>query len=139
MSIDLSGVKLPSGGGELPPGTYTFKCQDAEMKETKAGTGKYIKVKLRELSSGRILFHNFNVENPNDKAVEIGKGQLKAFLTGAGYHNPDQLQSIDDLIGLSCEIKTKIRKSEQYGDQAEVSYFKVPKEGEKKEDDNVPF
>jgi hypothetical protein len=138
--LDLSNVEVSNKYDVLPEGVYKFKCQDCSLHTTKAGTGRYIKTKLREQKSGTILFHNFNIENPNSKAVEIGLAQLKSFLQGAGYHNPEKLENLDDLIGLSCEAKTKIRKSESYGTQAEISYFKtdlaVDKEAKK---DAVPF
>ena len=137
--IDLSNVKTESKYDVLPAGTYTFKCQEATVHDTKAGTGRYIKAKLRELKSGTILFMNFNIENPNPVAVEIGLGQLKSFLKGAGYHNPESLESLDDMIGLQCEAKTKIKEDEKYGKSAEISYFKTPKEGAEDKSGSLPF
>lgn len=134
--LDLSNVKDEKKFDVLPAGNYLFKCQSVEIKETKAGTGKYIKAKLREQKSGTTLFHNFNIENPNAKAVEIGLSQLKSFLKGANYSTPEDLKELEDLIGLKCWAKTKVRSSHEYGDSAEISYFKTKPE---EDTDNIPF
>lgn len=136
--LDLSKVETNTNS-VLKEGTYMFKCQDAELKSTKAGNGRYIKVKLREMKSGAILFHNFNIDNPSEKAQQIGLAQLKSFLAGSGYHNPDTLESVNDLIGLQCEAKTKVKSDEKYGESAEISYFKVAKEEKVADDDTIPF
>jgi hypothetical protein len=124
--FDLSNV-TPSGSFEvLPAGKYNASCTNAELKETANGKGKYIKIELTITDGkfeGRKLWTNFNVVNENQKAKEIGLGQLKNFLLNAGYPNPDILGSVTELNGLRVGVKTKIRSDEQYGDKAEVSYF----------------
>jgi len=124
--FDLSGVKEQSGYELVPEGKFLCACTNAEIKETKDGTGQYIRAELTIKTGdyeGRKLWTNFNVKNRNDKATEIGLSQLKTFLKVANYSNPDKLNSVSELCGLIVGVKTKIKKDEQYGDKTEVSYF----------------
>lgn len=124
MSFDLSDVKTQSNE-VLPVGKYICNVTDAELKDTKAGTGQYIKVELTIKGpehTNRKIFTQFNVSNPNAQAAEIGRSQLKTLLVSAGYPNPDKLESVTALCGLTVGVKTKI-KTDDYGEKAEVSYF----------------
>ena len=125
--FDLSSVKETTNN-VLPAGKYTTNCLAAMLLDSKSG-GKYIQCEFVVANGdhkGRKIFHNFNVENNNAKAVEIGLSQLKSFLKHSGYENPDQLDSVEDLEGRQVEIKTKVKQSEQWGDKAEISAF-LPK------------
>lgn len=125
MSYDLSNVKANEFEA-LPPGEYITNVTNAEVKDTKNGTGQYIKVELTvdgPTQTGRKIFTNFNVKNDNPKAVQIGLGQLKAFLIKAKYPTPDKLESVGELNGLRVGVKTKVRKDDQFGDQTDIHYF----------------
>lgn len=126
--FDLSGFDASGTDFEiLPENEYHVQCTDVALKDTKKGDGKYIFVTLEVISdpkyNGRKIFQNFNVVNPNPKAVEIGMKQLKSFLTCCKFSNPNKLERVDDLVGLRCYVKTKIKKDAEYGDRAEVHYF----------------
>lgn len=125
MSIDLSNVEDTSFE-TIPPGEYKVSVEKAEIKPTKAGTGEYLKVEFVILDGEHAqwkLWHNFNVKNPNEKAVQIGKQQLKSFLIAAGYADPTKMTDVATLSGLQCLVVTKIRKSEGYPDAAEIKTF----------------
>ena len=112
----------------LPVGKYNVNCLSAEVKETKAKTGEYISVTFEVMEGpfrNKKLFTTFNIKNPNPKAVEIGRGQLKSFMENAGLTD-FALNGVGDLEGLKTGVKTKIRKDEVYGDKAEVSYYCPP-------------
>lgn len=121
LNLNFEGV---SESGVPAPGEYTVTCTEAVVNETKAGTGEYIKVKL-ETVDGPVFFHNFNIKNPNAKAVEIGMGQLKTFLRVAGKKDPNKLNGAEELIGLRCIVKVKVEdKGDEYGPQARITAFK---------------
>jgi hypothetical protein len=128
MSFDLSGIKA-QGNDTLPAGKYVCNITNAELKDTKAGNGQYIKMEftIKEgEASGRKLWAQINVKNANPKAAEIGMSQLKSLLVCASYPNPDKLDSVTSLCGLTVGVKTKV-KTDEYGEKAEVSYFYEPK------------
>jgi hypothetical protein len=125
--FDLSKYSSQKPSNTIPDGKYICNVTDAGMKDTKSG-GMMIVATFTVRDGehkGRKVFHNFNVENSNAKAVEIGMGQIKSLLENAGK-NADKLESAQALCGLTVGVKTKTNKSEQYGDKTEVSYFFKP-------------
>jgi len=60
----------------LPEGWYNAQITGAEVKDTKAGDGKYIAVKYAitgPTHQGRVVFGNLNIKNASTKAEEIGR------------------------------------------------------------------
>lgn len=139
---DLSGIEVTKEFEVLPDGEYKVQCTDVNLKDTKSGSGKYIATTFEVISPGtglgRKIFMNFNVANPNAKAVEIGLKQLKSFLQAAKVQNADKLENVDSLLGLQCMVKTKIKKDAEFGDRAEIHYFMEPKNKEPEFKD-LPF
>jgi len=74
----------------MPAGWYTAQMVDSELKTTKAGTGEYLEAKLEILGpafAGRFVWDRFNIKNPNEVAVRIGKGNLSALAKSVGVAN----------------------------------------------------
>ena len=108
----------------LPAGWYPVEITTAELRETKAGTGKYMAVGYKvtgESHTGRTVFGNINLRNPSPKAEEIGRQQLGDLMRAVGI---PRLTDTDQLIGCVCQIKLAIRKDEQYGDSNDVKAHK---------------
>jgi hypothetical protein len=105
----------------LPAGWYTAIITDAELKDTKAGTGKYIKVRYDitgPSSQGRCVFGNFNIQNPNPKAEEIGRQQLGDMMRALGLA---AVNDTEQLLNGHLTIKIDVRPgSGDYGPQNEV-------------------
>lgn len=131
MFLDISEVKETGGFKPIPEGTYVVISDEAEVKKTKSGTGEYISMKFKILQGtqeGRTLFHSFNIQNENPKAVEIGLGQLKTFMKCAGF-TEYKLENVAELVGYKVEAVVKIKSDEGYGEKAVISYFKaLPKD-----------
>ena len=127
MLFDLTGVETKKPDfGLLPDGEYVVTCDDAQVKETKDGTGEYINVKLGICQGdykGRVLFVMFNIKNKNPKAVEIGFQQLKTFMVSADAPSL-AVKSVSELLGLTCIAVVKTKTDEKFGDKNVVSYFK---------------
>jgi len=127
--LDLTDVSTTQSFEPLPEGLYLVTVQEAELKDTKDNTGKYVKIKLEvtgaEAQNGRVLFHNFNTHNKSEMAQKIGREQLKSFLVASGFRTPDKLTSPKELEGLSAMAMVKIRKDEGYESQNVVTYFKA--------------
>lgn len=109
----------------LPAGWYPVEIASAELRDTKAGTGKYMSVGYRvtgDAYGGRVVFGNINLRNPNPKAEEIGRQQLGDLMRAVGLA---RLTDTDELIGMVCQIKLAVRKDEQYGDSNDVKAHKA--------------
>jgi hypothetical protein len=109
----------------IPAGWYNVTVTDAELKDTKAGTGNYIKVRFDVTGpshEGRVVWTNLNIKNPTPKAEEIGRQQLDSLMRSIGIAT---VEDTDQLIGGSCTIKVSIRRSEEWGDSNEVKAYKA--------------
>lgn len=127
---DLTDVKEDSFEA-LPTGNYLVKCEEAEVKTTKAGNGSYINLTLKILNGeaeGRKVFATFNVENPNAEAVEIGRKQLKGYMKACGFTDFN-LKGVNELVG--SPVVAHIKQEERDGIvRNKVSYFKASVKGD---------
>lgn len=113
-----------SGFEPIPAGDYVVAIADAELCDTKAGTGQYIKLRLDVTGpthQGRVLFDNLNIRNPNPKAEEIARQQLGAIMRATGLA---ALQDTDQLIGGQMSVKVTVKQSDQYGPGNEIKGYK---------------
>lgn len=102
FGFDVSDVTPDTGAGggtyePIPEGAYILKALDAEEKTTSAGTGSYIKVKFEVVKgehAGRLLWQNFNINNPSEKAQRIGRQQLVAWATACGKPDADDTDKL---------------------------------------------
>ncbi len=115
------------GGGNydpIPEGEYTLRALEAEEKTTAKGDGEYIKVKFEVVKGeheGRLLWQNFNTVNPNPKAQQIGRGQLKAWATACGKPDADDT---DKLLERPFKASVVIEKGTNgYADSNKIKAF----------------
>lgn len=90
-------VNAPAEYDPLPEGEYILKALEAEEKETSRGDGSYIKAKfevVRGEHAGRLLWQNFNINNPSEKAQKIGRQQLVAWATACGKPDADDTDKL---------------------------------------------
>ena len=126
-AFDVNELPQGTGGGDfspLPAGWYTVTITQAELKDTKAGNGQYIKLRYDVTGpthQGRVVFGNLNIKNPNPKAEEIGRQHLGDIMRAIGLA---KVTDTDQLIGNSLSIKLEVKESEQYGASNEVKGFK---------------
>tara|TARA_R110002020_G_scaffold438254_1_gene648693 strand:- start:1451 stop:1942 length:492 start_codon:yes stop_codon:yes gene_type:complete len=109
----------------VPAGWYTATIANAELRDTKAGTGKYISVRFDITGpehQGRVVFTNLNTSNPNPKAEEIGRQQLGEVMRSVGLQ---KLEDTDQLLGGNLSIKVTVRNDPNYGPGNEVRGFKA--------------
>jgi len=106
----------------VEPGEYTATIEDAEVRETKAGTGEYINAKWKIEETGSVFFALYNIKNPNETAVNIGLGELKRMMIAAGRE--PKASGVDELIGLRCKIRIKI-KEDDYGEKVVITSYKA--------------
>jgi hypothetical protein len=80
--FDSQTVEPDTGFEPLKPGKYPVCIEKAECRQTKAKNGHYVWLEMTVIGdgpgNGRKLWSNITIDNPNAKAVEIGRGQLSA-------------------------------------------------------------
>lgn len=126
FGFDTSDVdpSAPAEYSPIPDGEYILTAVDAEEKETSRGDGSYIKVKFevaRGEYSGRLLWQNFNINNPSEKAQRIGRQQLVAWATACGKPDADDT---DKLLDKQFRAEVSIEKGTGgYADSNRIKVF----------------
>lgn len=130
---------------ELPNGIYKMEIEASEVKETSSGSGTILKttnvVIEPEDYAGRKLFNNYNLENKNVQAQEIGQKQFAALCRAIGV---SEVEDSEELHFHAFTVKVglgKASKDGQYPARAEIKRYYFPDEGNVPEpaiDDNQP-
>lgn len=104
----------------IPEGWYSAIIKEVDIKDTKAGTGKYLKMKFiitGPTHKNSVIFNMVNFKNANPVAERMGMQQLARIMNACGLAH---VNDSDQFIGLDLDIQVTIKKDEQYGDQNEV-------------------
>tara|TARA_R110000744_G_scaffold376983_1_gene491648 strand:- start:427 stop:993 length:567 start_codon:yes stop_codon:yes gene_type:complete len=111
----------------LPAGWYSAVVHSAEVKDTNAGTGQYIKLRYDitgPTQEGRVVWSNLNHRNPNADAQRIALENLGEFMRAIGLANiedSDQLVRGPDGSPRSLDIKVKVTKPSKGADGTEYA------------------
>ena len=93
----------------LPAGWYAATITGAESRDTKSGTGKYLRVEFTLADpQGRKVWSNYNVKNDNPAAESIGRQQLAEVVRAIGKK---AVRDTDELRGCALTIKVKVREA----------------------------
>ena len=123
--FDANNVQPAEGFSAIPAGDYPVIITESELKTTKAGTGKYLKLKLQILSGqfqNRVLFDNLNIQNPSEVAQQIGQGTLSAICRAVGVLTP---KDSAELHNKPMMATVKIGKDQNGNPQNEVKGYKA--------------
>jgi len=95
----------------IPPGRYEAIIIESQQKDTASGNGSsYLKLTFQIISGphkGRMVWHNLNLNNPSEKAVQIARGQLSTICRAVGVMQPkDSL----DLHNLPMVVRVDVRE-----------------------------
>jgi len=136
MKKEYKGKKSEGGGGGLvPEDDYKLEIIGEEWKKTKAGDGHYLSVefKSKDKKAGkRHFWHNFNLDNPNEKTVEIAEEQLENLMYCCGVESlkMKKTPSIEPLFGkvvmghiIIEEPTKKDKKKKGWEDRNHIKYF----------------
>ena len=96
----------PRDTSPIPEGRYVARMTNFERKLTKKGDGEMLNVEFTVDvgSAARKCWHNFNMVNPNPKAVEIAMEQLAKFCMAGGYNSIQDPWSPAELMGKDVEV-----------------------------------
>jgi len=130
---------------EIPNGIYKMEIEASDVAETSNGSGTILKttnvVVEPEEYKGRKLFNNYNLENKNPQAQEIGQKQFASLCRAIGV---TEVEDSEDLHFQTFTVKIglgKPSKDGQYPARAEIKKYYFPDEGNVPEpaiDENQP-
>lgn len=119
---------------ELPNGIYVMEVEASDVVPTKAGDGTILKttnvVVEPEDYKGRKLFNNYNLENKNATAQEIGQRQFASLCRAIGV---DGVEDSEDLHFKTFTVRValgKPSKDGQYPARAEIKRYYFPDQGD---------
>jgi hypothetical protein len=130
---------------ELPNGIYVMQVGASDVTPTKDGTGVIAKITMEVIEpadyEGRKLFVNYNIENRNATAQQIGERQFASLCRAVGVTTPDDTEELHNIAFTVKVGLGKPSKDGQYPARAEVKRYYFPDEGEIPEpgiDENQP-
>lgn len=102
----------------LPLGWYVGQVVDAEVRPTRTPGGMFIAATFEilhpEFAAGRKIWANYNVQNANAQAVEIGMNELAALSISSGV---PQFNDVQQLQMRPLHIKLKVTKPKEADDE----------------------
>jgi hypothetical protein len=121
---------------ELPSGIYELEVEASDVVPTKAGDGTILKTTMVVLRpedyAKRKLFNNYNLENKNAQAQEIGQRQFASLCRAIGVQ---EVSDSEDLHFKAFTAKIGLGKPSKdglYPARAEIKTYYFPDQG------NVP-
>lgn len=116
INFNANDVEPSKAFDPIPAGKYIAVITDSEMKETRAGTGRYLQLEFEITDgeyAGRKLWARLNIENQNAEAVRMARADLSAICRAVNVLTPSD--SID-LHNLPLVIKVHCRKDKNTGE-----------------------
>ena len=109
VGLKLDGVNTLGSRLVVTTGNYKVRIAEAEVCQTNAKNGHYLKLAYDVLSgenAGQRLSANdfINIDNPNEDATRIGLSTIKTIMTVGGHKNPNMLNDTDELLGLEFGV-----------------------------------
>ena len=119
---------------ELPNGIYELEIDASDVTPTKDGRGTILKttmVVLRpEEYEKRKLFTNYNLENPNAQAQEIGQRQFASLCRAIGVQEVEDSEELHFKAFIAKIGLGRASKDGQYPARAEIKRYYFPDQGD---------
>jgi hypothetical protein len=125
LDFDTDAVEPQKAFEALPAGQYLVEIDSVDVKDTKDGSGNYLKLGLRVLegdAKGRMVFDQINLRNKNEKAKEIGRRVLAGLLECVGLVAE---RDMSRLVGRQAVARVVVENHEKYGAQNKVRGYKA--------------
>jgi hypothetical protein len=127
LGNDYQNAKPMDDFTPIPVGDYKAVITESEVKQTKAGDGQYLNLRVEIIEgeySGRIVFVILNLWNPNPKAVEIANRELATIVAAVGKPGA---QNSEELHNIPMTIKVGLEQGKPWVDTSGVQHDGEPK------------
>ena len=122
----------------IPAGKYLAVITDSDMRDTRAGTGRYLQLEFEIIDgeyTGRKLWARLNIENQNAEAVRMARSDLSAICRSVNVLMPNDST---ELHNIPLVIKVHCRKDKNSGEIVNDIRGYEPKANYKQEQKQVP-
>jgi hypothetical protein len=124
LGNDYQNAKPMDDFTPIPVGDYKAVITESEVKQTKAGDGQYLNLRVEIIEGeyqGRIIFVILNLWNPNPKAVEIANRELATIVAAVGKPGA---QNSEELHNIPMTIKVGIQPGQgEYGPSNRIKNY----------------
>ena len=126
VEMNFNAEEVPEDSFEpAPEDTYNLQIIQSDMKDTKAGTGQYLELRIQILDepyTGKLIFERLNLINPNEVAVKIANRTLADICLACGL---DSIEDSEELHGIEFKGKVIIKEDESgdYPPQNEIKKY----------------
>ena len=141
LDLDLTNVEADTGAPQqmLAVGKHDVTVVDAIVKENAKNNGNHLWCKFAD-ADGLYVTEMYNINNPNPKAVSIGKAKLKAMLEASTHPDPNKPNGVENIKGVKLKIEVKNGKPKDDGTVYPEIKAYLPKGDTPEElDDEIPF
>ena len=107
--FDANQVEPVTNFDPVPAGKYLAVITASEMKPTKNGKGSFLELQFQVIEgehANRNVWARLNLDNPNQQAVQIARGQLSALCRAVGVLTPKdscELHNLPLVIDVRCK------------------------------------
>lgn len=116
----------------IPAGEYNVMIIDSDMKPTKSQNGYYLELSMQVLEgehANRIVWDRLNLQNPNQKAVEIAQRTLSSICHACGVTGV--VQDSQQLHNIPMIAKVVyVPEKDGYGAKNEVKAYKASQQSQ---------
>lgn len=122
--FDATTVEPNQGFDAIPAGDYRACIVASEVKSTKDGKGRYVKLTFQILDGqfqNRKLWENLNLWNPSQEAVKIAQGTLSAIARAV---NVLQVQDTSQLHNKPLTISVKVKADQNGNKENRIGSYK---------------
>jgi len=116
LNFNANDVEPNAAIEAIPAGKYTAVITESELKPTKSGSGQFLELTFEVIEGeykGRKVWARLNINNPNNKAEKIARGDLSAICRAVNVMQP---KDSVDLHNLPMEITVKCKKRDDFTD-----------------------
>jgi hypothetical protein len=127
--FNANDVPPDTGFEAIPADEYLVAIVESESKVTKDKKGSFLELKLVVLEGeykDRNLWARLNLQNANEKAVTIARGQLSAICRAVGVLTP---KDSVELHNIPLVVKVVVRKDNNDENTNEVKRFRAKGDG----------
>lgn len=121
LNFDSTNVPTETGFEPVPAGDYIAFVEESEIKPTKNNDGFYLQFVWQICEGeqkGRKIWHRINIQNPNQKAEEIGQRELSAVCHATGKIKVGDSSELHDI---PCLLEVVMKPADgQYAASNEV-------------------
>ena len=118
LNVNLAGVEGQTGFEPLPPGWYSARVVDSEIKE--GPKGNYIRWTFEINGKPNRVWDTMSLSN------EVSMQRLKGLAVAVKHPNPNFIADTEELHGKGCMVRLKVEvdPSGKYDPKNTISAFK---------------